>query len=175
MSDEIQARPQNPTDAERVSSPQPDAVISQLEQALAQERDRSAKLSLAVKDLRHKAEILDKSYGKQLADTRERCRLAEAERDELAGRVVELEKSLAAPRHAPSAGWQSERVGDEPGFEAPEGTINALLDDGFWLERRAAGEIPGVPVDDLPEPVAEEPGGDMLDPDLIFAKKSGTD
>ena len=150
-------------------------LTAELEQALAAERERSAKLAHAVKDLRHKAEILEKSYAKQLEDARQRCQAAEDERDELASRVVELEKELTSPRPAHAPGWQAEKGGVDLGFEAPEGTINALLDDSFWLERKAAGDIPGQPVDDIPEPEAEQPDGDMLDPGLVFSRKSGTE
>ncbi|HEY8520017.1 MAG TPA: hypothetical protein VIN61_08060 [Gammaproteobacteria bacterium] len=174
-----------------------DAAIERLERALTEERQRSAALRETVEKLRFQAEVLEKSYSKQLADARERAQTAEERVAALEARIAALDTStedtvqalaearrlldlVAAERdrlrgELARAGDGSAAAGAavRPDDEVPDGTINRLLADSLRLR-----EQPPAPPAELDASVAAEPDAPaevMLDPALLFtpSAKSG--
>lgn len=69
----------------------PDDAIERLERAITDEREHSAGLRATVDELRFKAEILERSYAKQLEDARRRADSAEQALTEQRARNAELD------------------------------------------------------------------------------------
>jgi len=187
-------------DAEAATPAAPDerdAAIERLERAVAEEREHAATLRNTVEDLRFKAEILEKSYSKQLADARERTRAAEQALAERDARIAQLESAHKDTEQLLSeARAELERlVGDrgrlerplepgesvriravargEAGAKARESllTIDELMEDSSWLpeRQRARQEDANPPVQ---VPVEEEVSSEeMLPPELMFSRK----
>ncbi|MFS8607935.1 MAG: hypothetical protein LOD94_08090, partial [Gammaproteobacteria bacterium] len=116
-----------------------DATIARLEQELGAEQERSKALLDAVTNLEFRLQVLEKSYSKQLADARERCRAAESELAELRSRLAKTEDELTQvtamrDRLRDMLSFNGRRT--PSGAKSPLGpgdnTINQLLSDGDW-------------------------------------------
>jgi len=169
-----------------------DAKIAELERQLAEERANAASLREAGDSLRFKTEILEKSYAKQLTDTR--AKLAAVEKaiaDQKAHQIAygadheetvrllketraELEQvKLDRDQHRAQArrsGWAGPAADGADKSDAAEGTINQLMAGAGWLAKSqtpAAGSNLAAKVA-APE---EAPVEDMLAPELVFTKK----
>jgi DNA repair exonuclease SbcCD ATPase subunit len=173
-----------------------DAKIKELEQALAEERQSSTTLRETIDSLHFKAEVLEKSYAKQLADTRARLaaaeqavaehkqkdsaygtgpeetiRLLKDARTELEQLKLEREQLKAQLRRG--QGWSGGGADAAPA-EASEGTINQLMAGPEWLSKRGApsgnshleAQVSGAD---------EAPAEQMIDPALVFTKGSKDD
>jgi DNA repair exonuclease SbcCD ATPase subunit len=173
-----------------------DAEIERLERAIAEEREHSAALRSQVDELRFKAEILERSYGKQLEDARRSAETAEqalaeqrtrnAELDAARQDAIELltetkaeidrltrERDQMRRQLASRDGW-----GVDPGApaegESEGGTINTLMDDASWLRKRR-------PIDEeraraeAARAAAEEQVGEMISPEVVFTRTRDDD
>jgi DNA repair exonuclease SbcCD ATPase subunit len=65
--------------------------IEQLERAIDEEREHSTTLRKTIEELRFKAEILERSYSKQLDDARQRTQTAESALAELRAQLAEFQ------------------------------------------------------------------------------------
>lgn len=188
----------NPSDKHEHAPAEPDprdATIGRLEQELADEREQSATLQAALDDLRFKADILERSYSKQLEDANARCLAAENKVTEYCVRIAELdqaredsiellteakdelerltvEKEQLRRRLAPSEGTTDDDPDADDGFLTDDGTINSLMDDEKWhrAHRKISKQADGLSAD---EPEDEAPVEEMLSPELVLAA-SGT-
>jgi chromosome segregation ATPase len=167
-----------------------DATIERLERTIAEERQNSAKLRNTLEDLRFKADILEKSYAKQLADARLRTAAAEQQLADQQARLTALEASreettrqlnetrAELERATAERDLKSKQVDGLPtdaiarenaGSQAQEGTINELIENlRFTRERPPARDS------HLHQRVRDEqesPAEEMLAPDLVFPKK----
>ncbi|HEX6998628.1 MAG TPA: hypothetical protein VF322_10815 [Gammaproteobacteria bacterium] len=169
-----------------------DAATERLERALDEERKRSAALRETVEKLRFQADVLEKSYSKQLADARERAQAAEQQVAALEARLAALDTSpedaiqlLAETRRqldlvtAERDRLRRElaragRVPPAPGApvdahdEVPDGTINRLMADPAWL-REQKGAQPAR-LDAAVASAPDEPSEVMLAPELVFTR-----
>ena len=68
-----------------------DATIERLERTVADERQNSARLRKTIEELRFKVSVLEKGYGKQLADARSRSSAAERQLTEQQTRLAALD------------------------------------------------------------------------------------
>jgi len=168
-----------------------DERIKRLERTLDEERRTLAELRETLESTRFKAEILEKSYAKQLADARERIALLEKTAAEEQRKSAALSSDLESasgelkiarpevehfgenkgvPRH-PAA---RAHTGAAPRHENPVSsgnTINALISTDGW-EDDATGSGPSRRVlDQVAAP--QESSEDMLSPDLVFTTKDG--
>ena len=167
-----------------------DATIAELNRQLAEERLNSATLREAADGFRFKTEILEKSYAKQLADTRAKLAAAEqAMADQKANQAAygadheETVRLLKEARHevaemklerdqlrsqAKRSGWVASGAAADTS-ESGEGTINQLMAGPDWLTKK------GAPANsNLEAQVAapqDPPPEDMLAPELVFTKK----
>jgi|SRR5690606_6768184 len=149
-----------------------DATIARLEQELGAEQERSKALLDAVTNLEFRLQVLEKSYSKQLADARERCRAAESELAELRSRLAKTEDELTQvtamrDRLRDMLSFNGRRT--PSGAKSPLGpgdnTINQLLSDGDWNDtesRKRRGALTDG------EAEHDAPSGDLLDPELVF-------
>ena len=169
-----------------------DAKIAELERQLAEERQNAATLREAGDALRFKTEILEKSYAKQLADTR--AKLAAAEQAMAAQKAQQIEygadheetvrllkearaelNQLKLERDQLRA--QAKRSGwTEPGAAADtsqtgEGTINQLMAGADWLPKKGAAPAAGSNLTASVAAPEDAPVEDMLAPELVFTKK----
>ena len=172
-----------------------DARIAELERLLAAERETSAGLQETADALRFKTEILEKSYAKQLADTRaklaaaeqamaeqkahqatygadheETVRLLKQTREELEQLKLDRDQLRSQARRSgwtvPGAATDTEQTG--------EGTINELMAGADWLTKRDAP----AGGSNLTAKVAapdDSPAEDMLAPELVFTKDKDKD
>ena len=172
-----------------------DARIAELERALAEERQHANSLREAADSLRFKTETLEKSYAKQLTDTRARLAAAEqalaeqkaneaaygADREETIRLLKETRAELEQLKvdrdqlrtQAKRNGWSPASPGSEA--EAPsEGTINQLMAGPAWLSKREtpAGKSHLEAHVATPE---DAPAEDMLAPELVFTKGKDDD
>jgi hypothetical protein len=191
-SDDQEGLPANTMRPAPSASDERDATIARLERAIADERKHSATLRATIEDLRFKTDILEKSYSKQLADTRLRCEAAERELAEKRARLAALDAGEDTTRLLSEARAELKRVTadrdqlrkqlaagdgpytpstaqDDPEPQVGEGTINAMLANPSWLrERQPAGDS------HLDAKVAtedESPTEEMIPPDLVFPVK----
>jgi RNase H-fold protein (predicted Holliday junction resolvase) len=163
-----------------------DERIKQLERLLAEERANAAGLRETLDGTRFKAEILEKSYAKQLADTRERTAALEKALADERAKVAELSSELEnvneqlketraeldhvcadrnlkrRPAYARSGPMRYDYV--EEG-----GTINELIANPTWARDRDRKEAQGHAEEQAAAP--EAPAEDMLAPELVFTKK----
>ena len=162
-------------------------VIERLERAVADEREHSATLRRTVEDLTFKIGVLEQSYSKQLEDARRRFEAAEQRAADLAARVAEFESTredavqlltdakieldrLTAERDqlrkqlASRDGWQADN--DDFEIDSAEGTINALMNDATWQQKRLAKDEKR---EEQPVDAADEPAEEMISPDLVLS------
>lgn len=175
-----------------------DARIERLERALAEEREHSAELRRAADELRFKNEVLEKSYSKQLEDARLLVESAEQSRAGLAARVAELdaarldsielleqakteidrltaERNQRRRRQTSPSGPVGDREAEDLDFDPDDCSIDDLMDDDSWLRRAGPGDDTGTEEVAAGPAEAPEPGGDMIDPDLVFARGGAKD
>ena len=166
-----------------------DARLAELERQLAEERANTATLREESDGFRFKTEILEKSYAKQLADTRAKLAAAEqaaaqqkahqvaygADHEETARLLKEARHEVAQLKlecdqlrsQAKRSGWVASSAADTS--QTDEGTINELMAGPDWLTKKSA---PGN--SNLEAQVAapqDAPPEDMLAPELVFTKK----
>jgi chromosome segregation ATPase len=172
-----------------------DAKIADLERQLAEERQSAAKLREEADGFRFKTEILEKSYAKQLADTRARLAAAEkaiaeqksheaaygadheetvhllkAARAEIEQLKLDREQLRAQARRS---GWTAPGSASETS-QTGEGTINQLMAGPGWLTKRDAPA--GHSHLEAHVGAAEDaPAEDMLAPELVFTKDKDKD
>jgi chromosome segregation ATPase len=168
-----------------------DAKIAELERQLAEERANVATLREESDGFRFKTEILEKSYAKQLADTRAKLAAAEkaaadqkahqvaygADHEETVRLLKEARAELAQLKldsdqlraQARRSGWTAPRAAADTSQTA-EGTINQLMAGPGWLTKR---EAPAGGSHLAAQVAAPEnaPVEDMLAPELVFTKK----
>jgi hypothetical protein len=165
--------------------------VQRLESALAEEREHSARLQSEVRELTFKAQILERSYAKQLDDARRRAESAEkalteqrtrnAELDALRADAIQLltdtkteidelsrERNQLRRQLASRSGYQVEAAGDEAQDDGG-GTINTLMNDASWLKRRKPAEDARLKAEAERRTAEEEHAGDLLDPQLVLA------
>jgi chromosome segregation ATPase len=168
-----------------------DARIEELERAVAAERQHSASLRNTADELRFKADILEKSYAKQLEEARlrreaaendlteHRVRIAEldsaradaiqlltdakAELDRLTAERNQLRRKLASDdgRSVPGAGAAAEEASED-------GTINTLMDDSRWSRKPVPGDDQQAEARSGQGAADDPPAEDMIAPDLVF-------
>lgn len=171
-----------------------DATIERLERAIAEESQHTAKLRKAAEESRFKAEILEKSYAKQLKDARLRSEVAERELADLKARMAELEtahedakrlltKTRTELEFSPSdrvhlgealastGGTEIDQHDAESPVEKDSLTIDELMRDSNWTEDHP-------PVDREKEHSEtqtdqDSPPEEMISPDLVFTVKGG--
>jgi DNA repair exonuclease SbcCD ATPase subunit len=194
MSDDDIDDQDSPRQAKQDAPPPPDerdAIIERLERTVAEERKNSAKLRNTVEDLRFKAEILEKSYAKQLADARQRSATAEQHladqtaletsreetmrqlnetRAELERVTIERDQLLEQPGRsdAPRPRIRTVPRGDS-GSQAAEGTINELMANLRFTRERPPPEDSHLHSHARAD--EECPSEEMIAPDLVFPKK----
>jgi chromosome segregation ATPase len=166
-----------------------DARIAELERQLAEERANTATLREESDGFRFKTEILEKSYAKQLGDTRAKLAAAEqaaaaqkahqvaygADHEETARLLKEARHEVAQLKlesdqlrsQAKRSGWVASGAADTS--QTDEGTINQLMAGPDWLTKKSAPAS-----SNLEAQVAapqDAPPEDMLAPELVFTKK----
>jgi len=166
-----------------------DERIRRLERTLDEERRTLAELRETLESTRFKAEILEKSYAKQLADARERIAslektVAEEQRKSAAlssdlesasgelknarSEVEYFSEDKGVPRH-PAVRARSGAARRHENHISSGNTINALISTDGW-EDEATGSGPSRRVlDQVAAP--QESSEDMLSPDLVFTSK----
>ena len=170
-----------------------DAKIAELERQLAEERANAATLREESDGFRFKTEILEKSYAKQLADTRAKLAAAEkaiaeqkahqidygADHEETVRLLKETRAELEQLKldrdqlrtQTRRSGWTAPAADTS---QTGEGTINQLMAGPDWLTKRekpAAGSNLEAHVA-APE---DAPVEDMLAPELVFTKDKDKD
>lgn len=176
------------------------ATIKRLEAALAEEKENSTALREAADNLRFKAEILEKSYAKQLADARQKSVLAAttlaehhakiaafgADREDTIRLLQEARAELEAVKldrdqlkrqvaRAPGSLDRTPLTRPAADATAAEGTINQLMANAEWTKEpkvRAAGASNLDAKVGASEVAAPEI---MLAPELVFTKKDKDD
>jgi hypothetical protein len=175
-----------------------DLKIERLERALAEEKAHAVTLREGGDALRFKLEILEKSYSKQLADTRQRADGATKELATLKAQVAEFGKggedtlkavsemraellNITAERNQlrdqlgrPGAGGQGKSYGGRSYAPRPteesSDTINALITSAS-LERARERDEPGDGILNARVKLEQGPSEVMVSPDLIFTDK----
>jgi len=134
-----------------------DATIAELNRQLAEERLNSATLREAADGFRFKTEILEKSYAKQLADTRAKLAVAEqamaeqkanqaaygADHEETVRLLKEARHEVAQMKlerdqlrsQAKRSGWVASGAAADTS-ESGEGTINQLMAGPDWPTKK---------------------------------------
>lgn len=171
-----------------------DAKIAELERQLAEERANAATLRQESDGFRFKTEILEKSYAKQLADTRAKLAAVEkaaaeqkahqveygADHEETVRLLKETRAELEQLKldrdqlrtQARRSGWTPPSGAAASGdtSQTSEGTINQLMAGAGWLTKREA-PAGGSNLEAKVAAPEDAPVGDMLSPDLVFTKK----
>ncbi len=172
-----------------------EAKIAELERQLADERANAAKLREESDGFRFKIEILEKSYAKQLADTRAKLATAEAalaehkanqmaygaDHEEAVRLLKEARTELAQSKlerdqlrsQAKRSGWVAPSAASDAS-QTDEGTINQLMAGPAWLTKREA-PASGSNLDAKVAAPENEPVEDMLAPELVFTKDKDKD
>jgi hypothetical protein len=179
------------------SGPDPrDTTIERLEGELAEQRTLAASLRESLDAATFKAEILEKSYAKQLAEARDKRAAIEAdlkEKEEILANLGgghehtlrELADAVAVIKVLKNERDQLRKQIAQGGFRQPTeraarapmaveaasdgGTINQLIANAGWAEKK-----PGVgdgQASAQVEGVEEPPHEEMLSPDLVFTAK----
>jgi chromosome segregation ATPase len=173
-----------------------EARIKELERALAEEKQTIASLRETIDGLQFKAQVLEKSYAKQLADTRSRLGAAEQSvaaqkqkesaygsdheetvrllrdtRAELEQLKLDREQLRAQLRRA--GGWSGSGAAAQP-TEASEGTINQLMAGAGWQKRSGAATA-NSHLDAKVTADEDAPPEQMIDPELVFTKDKKDD
>jgi len=169
-----------------------DAVIEQLEVALAEERDNTAALQSAVDELGFQNTTLETSYSTQLNDARERTEAAEdalaklqAQLDEVGGgedilatlaaaradlEVITAERDRLRARLRNPVGEQSSSCEEEfadSALDIGAFSVDELLEDAVWAKEQARinKERAGTAP---PTAGADETATDLVPADLVF-------
>lgn len=194
MSDDDRSELKEAQRAAQAARAERDAEIERLNRAVAEERQHSDELRRTVDELRFKMDILERSYSKQLADTRAVSESAEARREELAVRAAELDAArgdaielleaakaeldrLAKERDqlrkqlASRDGWQVEGAAEEVDFDDGESTINGLLNDDKWLARAESEHQKQIRERRSVEVAEDSPTEDLLAPEVVLTRK----
>jgi hypothetical protein len=172
-----------------------DARIAELERQLAEERANAATLREESDGFRFKTEILEKSYAKQLADTRAKLAAAEqavaeqkahqseygADHEETVRLLKETRAELEQLKldreqlrmQVRRSGW-AVPGGAADTSQASEGTINQLMAGPDWLTKREAPAGGSNLVAQVAAP-EDAPVEDMLAPELVFTKDKDKD
>lgn len=155
-----------------------DETIATLEQALEAERARSTQLEGEVKALEFKLDVLEKSYGKQLADARASSDSAREELSEIKARLRETtlelrEVAAVRDRLRDMLAFDGRRIPPELRERQPgdDDTIARLMSPVGIV--RDAGAEPGRPARD--EPGAEPEPKELLSPELVFDRTEERD
>lgn len=171
------------------------ATVERLERAIEDERQHSASLRSTVNELRFQAEILEKSYSKQLADARQTAEAAQSNVGEHLDRITELESERdAAIQMLADAKAKYDRLdaarnqvhqqlsssGPSPiaaknksvELEAEEGTINTLMNDAKWVGEKAPSDEEGSKAETEARAAEEAAEEEMISPDLVFTTKA---
>ena len=168
-----------------------DAKIAELERQLAEERANSATLREESDGFRFKTEILEKSYAKQLSDTRaklagiekaaaehkahqaaygadheETVRLLKETRAELEQLKLDRDQLRTQARRS---GWTAPGAAGADASQTAEGTINQLMAGASWLTKREA-PAGGSNLEAKVAALDSAPVEDMLAPELVFTK-----
>jgi chromosome segregation ATPase len=172
-----------------------DAKIAELERQLAEERAKAATLREETDGFRFKTEILEKSYAKQLADTRAKLAAAEKAMAEQKAHQIEygadheetvrlLKETRAELEQLKLDRDQLRTQARRSGFSVPgaaadtsqtgEGTINQLMAGPGWLTKREAPAGGSNLVAQVAAP-EDAPVEDMLAPELVFTKDKDKD
>jgi chromosome segregation ATPase len=198
--------PQRPSeDASRTeeSGPDPrDAIITRLERELAEERQALTTARETLDATTFKIEVLEKSYAKQLADTRERLAATERELSDKLKVLAALDgghedalralndaraelKSLTAERdqlrqQIARGGFRQRAetttrapLGLQSDGASGGGTINELISNANWAPKQSAAIGAGHSSAQVVEP--ESPHEEMLAPELVFTKQGEDD
>ena len=173
------------------SAPDPrDAIVARLERELADERQVSITLRETSEQARFQLQILEKSYSKQLADTRARADAAEHELVEKRARLaaldsgedttkllkearadlaqVTIERDELRARLAKGGSYRPESARRAEVATEDTGTINALMTESSWVRAREAASEGHL--DAKVKPSEDAPAGDLLDPSLVYTK-----
>jgi chromosome segregation ATPase len=173
-----------------------DARIKELERILAEEKQLVASLRETVDSLQFKTQVLEKSYAKQLADTRSRLSAAEhsvaeqkqkeathgSDREETIRLLsearteleqVKLDRDQLRAQLRRSNGWSANGPAAEPA-EASEGTINQLMAGAGW-QKKAAAIAASSHLDAKVSADEDAPPEQMIDPELVFTKDKQDD
>lgn len=161
MNDEQRVSSNDTASAAPSISDECEAQVERLERDLAEEREHSAILRATIEELRFRADILERSYSKQLADARQHGEAAERESAELRARLAEIE----------TAHEDVKRQLTESASRDGSRTINELIGDASWVPERR----PARYEEDIIRAQEETPAEEMIAPDLIFANKRGDD
>lgn len=172
-----------------------DAEVARLERAIEEEREHSAGLRSTVNELKFQAEILEKSYSKQLEDARLTAESAERKADQQTARIAELDSAredaiaLLTDAKAEIDRLEHERdqfrrqLASQNGSELEEvdcddfsddgGTINALMNDAKWVREKQPDDEERQKAEDEARAAEEAAAEDMISPDLVFTAKAG--
>ena len=172
-----------------------DAKIADLERQLAEERANAATLREASDGFRFKTEILEKSYAKQLADTRAKLAAVEkaaaeqkahqaeygADHEETVRLLKETRAELEQLKldrdqlrtQARRSGWTAPGAAADTSATG-EGTINQLMAGASWLTKREA-PAGGSNLEAKVSAPENAPVEDMLAPELVFTKDKDKD
>jgi chromosome segregation ATPase len=140
-----------------------DAAIAQLEKRISEHETHVESLRLELEQSGFKAQTLEQSYSTQLAEARERARMAEESIIEQQTRIVELEADYKITRRKlDDAQARLDMFGPEAA------SIDEMLA-SFSIPRERPGMFDGEAPDDAPvEPQSLE---EMLAPDVMFSAK----
>ena len=190
--------PEDSVDAKRddtAANAERDATIERLERAIEEERQHSASLRGTVNELKFQAEILEKSYSKQLADARQTAEAAESKAGEHLERIAELEsardeadKLLAQAKakydrldSARNQTHQQLASSDAPPIKednqsaelaVEDGTINTLMNDAKWVREKQPDDEERSKAEAEARAAEEAAQEEMISPDLVFTAKA---
>jgi dGTP triphosphohydrolase len=164
-------------------------VIERLQRALADEQQHAGKLREIADGLRFKAETLEKSYAKQLADVRQRLDAAEqtlaghnakasaygADHEETIRLLTDARAELAQVkldreqlRRQLARGDRFERTSQMCDDAALGGTINQLIATADWTRDNASAPASNLEARVTSDP--EAPPADLISPELVFTQ-----
>jgi uncharacterized coiled-coil protein SlyX len=188
--------PADATQALRSELAEREARIKELEHALAEEKQTIASLRETIDSLQFKTQVLEKSYAKQLADTRARLGAAEQSvteqkqkeaaygsdheetvrllrdtRAELEQLKLDREQLRSQARR--SNGWSGSGPAAPPA-EASEGTINQLMAGAGW-QKKSGATAGNSHLEAQVSADEDAPPEPMIDPELVFTKDKKSD
>jgi hypothetical protein len=183
-----------PISADALERDPRDARIEHLEQALAEEQQRSAELQGETNELKFRTEVLDKSYAKQLQDARQRaeqteqsltaCRARLSELDELQGQAAKSIADTRSELECVTAERDRLRRALDPQYSPRSGTgrgsalaasvesisIDDMLEDALWVRERDRLAREGSGLAGQAVAPSDPTIGEMLAPDLMLQK-----
>lgn len=195
MSDDPDNKASDAEGLKSESRPDRDATIEQLERAVASEREHSASLRSTVNELKFQAEILEKSYSKQLEDARARAEASDDKIKEQLVRITELDGAredaielltdakaeidrLEAERDqlrrklAAMEGTPIEEFDVDDDYSGEDGTINALMNDAKWRREHKLDEKERSKAEAEARAAEEASQEEMISPDVVFTAKA---